>query len=224
MTTSVLAMASISKKVITALAGLFLMTFLAVHLSTNLLMLKPDNGEAFRKAVEFMTTNPVIRVMEFVLFAGFIIHILLAVTVTIGNWIARPVGYKVASKSYTYFMSRYMFHTGAIVFVFLLLHLWHFFAIKLGWATPPVPVNDSKDFYPVAKHFFTQVPFSVFYLVCFVFLGFHLNHALQSGFQTLGLNHNKYTPFVKIFSAVYAIAISVGFSIIPIYFLFFMKS
>ncbi|HHN47672.1 MAG TPA: succinate dehydrogenase, partial [Bacteroidales bacterium] len=70
-----LTLASISRKVITALAGLFLITFLAVHLSTNLLMLRPDNGEAFQLAVEFLSTNPLIKIMEIVLFAGFIIHI-----------------------------------------------------------------------------------------------------------------------------------------------------
>lgn len=223
MSNSTFSMASISKKVITALAGLFLITFLAVHLSTNLLMLKPDDGKSFREAVDFMTTNPIIRVMEPILFAGFVIHILLALIVTVRNWMARPVGYKVAQKSYTYFMSKYMFHTGAIVFIFLVLHLWHFFAIKVGWNPPAEMMSDKHDFYPLAVYLFQQPLFSAFYLISFVFLGFHLNHALQSGFQTLGWNHNKYTPAVKVISAVYAIVISVGFAIIPVYFLFLFK-
>lgn len=220
MSNSKLLMASISKKVITALAGLFLITFLAVHLTTNLLMLNSDEGAAFRKAVDFLGTNPLIKVMEIVLFAGFIIHIFLAAYVTISNWKARPVGYKVAQKSNTYFMSKYMFHTGVIVFIFLVLHLWHFFAIKMGWA-PQHEIMDSKhDFYPLAVHLFQQPLFSAFYLISFIFLGFHLSHALQSGFQTLGLNHNKYTPAVKMISTLYAIIISVGFAVIPVYFLF----
>ena len=223
MSNSTLTMASISKKVITALAGLFLITFLAVHLSTNLLMLRPDNGEAFRQAVDFLATNPLIMVMEIVLFAGFAIHILLALIVTFKNWSARPVGYKVAQKSYTYFMSKSMFQTGVIVFIFLLLHLWHFFAIKVGLNPMPDMMGDKHDFYPLAVHLFRQPLFSVFYLISFIFLGFHLNHALQSGFQTLGLNHNKYTPAVKVISAVYAIIVSVGFSVIPVYFLIFFK-
>jgi succinate dehydrogenase / fumarate reductase cytochrome b subunit len=220
MSSSTNTMTSISKKVITALAGLFLMTFLAMHMSTNLLMLKPDEGMAFRQAVDFLTTNPLIKAMEIVLFAGFIVHILLAAWVTVNNWMARPVGYKVAQKSYTYFMSKYMFHTGVIIFIFLLMHLWHFFAIKVGLAPKSELMSDVHDFYPLAVQLFQQTWFSVFYLVSFVFLGFHLNHALQSGFQTLGLNHSKYTPVVKVISAVYAIAIALGFSIIPVYFLF----
>lgn len=220
MSNSKLLMASISKKVITALAGLFLITFLAVHLTTNLLMLKPDDGAAFREAVKFLASNPLIKIMEIVLFAGFILHIILAVYVTISNWMARPVGYKVAQKSYTYFMSKYMFHTGVIVFIFLVLHLWHFFAIKMGWAPQHELMDNKHDFYPLAVYLFQQPLFSAFYLISFVFLGFHLSHALQSGFQTLGLNHNKYTPAVKLISSLYAIVISVGFAIIPVYFLF----
>jgi succinate dehydrogenase / fumarate reductase, cytochrome b subunit len=223
MSNSTLTFASISKKVITALAGLFLITFLAVHLFTNLLMLKPDDGDTFRIAVDFLATNPVIKIMEVVLFAGFIIHIMLGFIITISNWLARPVGYKVAQKSYTYFMSKYMFHTGVIVFIFLLLHLWHFYAIKIGLNPQPELMGDKHDFYPLAVYLFQQPLFSAFYLISFLFLGFHLNHALQSGFQTLSLNHNKYTPAVKAISAVYAIVISVGFAVIPLYYLFVFK-
>jgi len=220
MSNSKFLMASISKKVITALAGLFLMTFLAVHLTTNLLMLRPDDGAAFREAVKFLVTNPFIKIMEVVLFTGFILHILLAAYVTISNLKARPVGYKVAQKSNTYFMSKYMFHTGVIVFIFLVLHLWHFFAIKVGLAPLHEVMENKHDFYPMAVHLFQQPLVSAVYLISFVFLGFHLSHALQSGFQTLGLNHNKYTPAVKLISSLYAIIISVGFAIIPVYFLF----
>ncbi len=212
--------ASISRKVITALAGLFLITFLAVHLSTNLLMLKPDNGATFGKAVKFMTTNPLIKVMEVVLFSGFFIHILLGIFITLKNWAARPVGYKVTQRSYTYFMSKYMIHTGVIIFIFILLHLWHFYAIKMGVAPKNEVMKDIHDFYPLAVKYFQMPLFSFGYIIAFMFLGFHLNHALQSGFQTLGLNHNKYMPAVKMISTIYAIIVAIGFSVIPVYFLF----
>ncbi|MDP2424639.1 MAG: succinate dehydrogenase cytochrome b subunit [Bacteroidales bacterium] len=217
--------ASISRKVITALAGLFLITFLGIHLIANLMMIKPDDGATFNEVVHFLSTNPLIKIMEIVLFAGFIIHILLAVFVTILNWMTRPVGYLVPTKSHTNFMSKYMFHTGVIILIFLVLHLWHFFAIKLGWAPMnPQFMKNEQDFYPLAVHLFQQPLFSVFYIVSFVFLGFHLNHALQSGFQTLGLSHNKYTPAVKVFSTIYSLVIAVGFTIIPLFFLFIYKA
>jgi succinate dehydrogenase / fumarate reductase cytochrome b subunit len=56
-----------------------------------------------------------------------------------------------------------------------------------------------------------QVTFSmlwvvIVYVLAMVSLAYHLLHGFQSAFQTLGLNHKKYTPLIK--------AIGVGFSII----------
>jgi succinate dehydrogenase / fumarate reductase cytochrome b subunit len=54
------------------------------------------------------------------------------------------------------------------------------------------------------------------YIISFLALGFHLNHAIQSAFQSLGLEHSKYTPAIKLISTVYALILTIGFSIIPI--------
>jgi succinate dehydrogenase / fumarate reductase cytochrome b subunit len=62
--------------------------------------------------------------------------------------------------------------------------------------------------------------YAILYMVLMVFLAFHLNHAFQSAFQTLGLNHTKYTPFIKFVGTLYSIFIPLGFAIIPAYFLF----
>jgi succinate dehydrogenase / fumarate reductase cytochrome b subunit len=61
--------------------------------------------------------------------------------------------------------------------------------------------------------------FSIIYIVSFVFLGFHLNHAFQSAFQSLGWDHPKYSPMIKMVGLVYAIVVPAGFIIIPLYFL-----
>ena len=59
------------------------------------------------------------------------------------------------------------------------------------------------------------------YIVFMIILGFHLNHAFQSAFQTLEMNHSKYTPTIKINSTIYSIGIAAGFAIIPVFYLFF---
>jgi succinate dehydrogenase / fumarate reductase cytochrome b subunit len=213
-------LSSISHKYVVALAGLFLMLFLCFHLFTNLLMLKGD-GESFQQAVEFLSANPLIKAMEYVLFAGFIIHILFGVLVWATNSQARPVKYYVAQASETSYFSKFMIHTGLIILAFLIIHLNNFFFVKLGWAPMPEYAADSHDFFSMAVVKFQEPIYSLIYLVSFVFLGFHLKHAFQSAFQTLGLNHNKYFPAIKVIGTLYALAISIGFSIIPIYFLFF---
>ncbi|MEI6853755.1 MAG: succinate dehydrogenase cytochrome b subunit [Bacteroidota bacterium] len=211
---------SITKKIIMGAFGLFLALFLLVHLTINLLLLCGDDGKLFMAASEFMKTNIFIKVFEYVLFGGFFIHILFGVIVTLKNWASRPVRYFTPNKSTTSFFSKYMIYTGAIVFVFLILHFMHFFFVKLGWVNAPAGV-DKHDFYTMAVMLFTNKIYSIIYIAFFLFLGFHLNHAIQSGFQTLGLNHNKYNATIKTVSTIYALIVTIGFTIVPVYFMFF---
>jgi len=214
---------SLSHKYIMAAAGAFLMLFLVSHLSTNLLLIVGDGGETFDKAVEFLLTNPFIKIMEYVLFAGFIIHIIIGVILELHNRRARPVGYNVPLKSETSAFSRFMIHSGIIIFIFLLIHLYNFFFVKLGFVPKYGGAESTVDFYPMVAHTFQNPVYSIIYIVSFVFLGFHLKHAFQSAFQSFGLNHDKYMPAIKIAGTIYAIVIAVGFTIIPLYFMFLYK-
>ncbi len=129
---------SVGRKLVMGLTGLFLVSFLFVHLGGNLLLFKSDNGLAFNEYTRFMTTNSVIRVMEWVLFGGFIAHIVYAAMLSRQNRQARPTGYaynKNAGKSSTWF-SRNMGLTGTIVLLFLVLHLTMFWGkYKFGEGT-----------------------------------------------------------------------------------------
>src|SRR5450759_2087431 len=102
---------SISKKIVMALAGLFLLTFLPVHLVINLMLLKSD-PEPFNEAARFMATFPLIKIFEVVLFGAILIHISWGILIQIQNWLARPVGYVTINKSETSFFSRFMIWTG----------------------------------------------------------------------------------------------------------------
>jgi len=210
---------SITKKVVMALAGLFLITFLLVHLGINLLLLTNDDGAAFKVAVEFMGTNPLIKIMEIFLMGGFALHIILGVIIQIQNWMARPIRYKVEGYSHISFFSKYMIHTGAIIFIFLCIHFFNFYFVKLGLVNPPTGV-DQHDFYQMATLLFADKFYAILYVVLMVFLGFHLHHAFQSAFQTMGLNHSKYTPVIKTLSTIYAIVVPLGFASIPLFFMF----
>ncbi len=211
---------SVTKKIVMAVAGLFLISFLMVHLGINLLMLRSDGGVMFSEAVHFMTTNFLIKIFEVVLFGGFLIHIIFGIILQVYNWIARPDRYKVEGFSHTSFFSKYMIHTGAVIFVFLAIHFTNFYFIKLGLVDPPVGVAP-HDFYTRAMLLFSSDFYAVLYIVLMVFLGFHLQHAFQSAFQTLGLAHSKYTPVIKAIGTIYAIVVPAGFVLIPVYFMFF---
>jgi succinate dehydrogenase / fumarate reductase cytochrome b subunit len=201
---------SISKKFVMALAGLFLLMFLPVHFVINLLLLKND-PVPFNKAAHFMATFPVIKILEVILMASILVHIIYGVFLQIQNWLARPVGYVSGQRSKTSSLSRFMIWTGASVLTFLVLHFFNFYFIKLGL----VP-GDPENFYSVVHNLFRIPVYNYIYLTCFLLLGFHLHHAFSSAFQTLGLNHRIWTPVVKAAAWLYAIAIPAGFAFISI--------
>jgi len=206
---------SVTKKIVMALAGLFLITFLVVHMGINLLLLL-DDPEPFGIAAHFMATNIVIKIFEIVLMAGFLIHILWGIILQIQNWMARPIRYKVTANTQTSFFSKYMIYTGLIILIFLMIHFVNFYFVKLGLVK-----GDHENFYGMAHELFKIPGYIIFYLVSFVLLAFHLHHAFQSAFQTLGINHGKYTPVVKAIGLIYSIVVPAGFAIIPIIIYFF---
>jgi len=201
---------SLSKKFVMALAGLFLLLFLPVHLYINLMLLKSDPAP-FNRAAHFMATFPVIKVVEVLILAAIIIHITWGIFIQIQNWLARPVGYAAGNRSGTAFFSRFMIWTGATVLTFLLLHFFNFYFIRLGLVQ-----GNPDDFYGVAHNLFKIPAYNYIYLACFLLLGLHLYHAFNSAFQTLGLNHRIWTPVVKAVSLIYAILLPAGFSFISL--------
>lgn len=201
---------SISKKFVMALAGLFLLLFLPVHLGINLFLLK-DNPDVFNKAAHFMATFAPVKVVEIALLLSLIIHIIWALILQIQNWLSRPVRYAVRNKSETSAFSRFMIWTGGAVLIFLIIHFFNFYFIKLGLVE-----GNPENFYTVAYQLFSIKGYVILYWICFILLGLHLYHSFQSALQTLGLNHRIWTPVVKAFSLIYAIVIPGGFAVIPL--------
>ncbi len=201
---------SITKKFVMALAGLFLLLFLPVHLTINLMLLKND-PEPFNKAAHFMATFPLVRIMEIVLIGAILLHITWGILLQVQNWLARPVGYVSRNRSETSFFSKFMIWTGASVLTFLVLHFFNFYFVKLGLVQ-----GNPEDFYSLAHSLFKIPAYNYIYLVCFSLLGLHLFHAFYSAFQTLGLNHRLWSPVVKVVAVIYAIILPAGFAFISI--------
>lgn len=210
--------ASITKKIVMSLVGLFLTSFLVVHMSINLLILFDDTRQLFNEAAHFMATNPFIQTFQWILFIGFIVHIILGLVLQIQNWMARPVGYDRKGSSEMSFFSKYMIHTGAIVFIFLLLHFANFF-VKAKFGHLEEITYDSgtfEDLGILVVQLFQDGGYVAFYVIAILLLGFHLEHGFQSAFQSLGLNHSKYTPVIKVVGTLFSIAITFGYIAIPL--------
>lgn len=215
---------SVGKKLILSLSGLFLIVFLLVHLTANLFLL--GGSESYNAATHFMDTNPIIQIMQPVLALGFLVHILWGIVIQIQNWKATPVKYnKVNRKNSSKWSSRNMIWLGLFIFGFLTIHLWNYFYIMKFQADTMLVSNEGiHDAYKLVSDLFTDANYgyiyTAVYLISFIALGLHLNHAFWSAFQTLGLSNNLWRKRLSIAGTLYAILIAVGFSIIPIFFLF----
>ncbi|MCF8227913.1 MAG: succinate dehydrogenase cytochrome b subunit [Bacteroidales bacterium] len=215
---------SLTKKYVMALAGLFLITFLFVHLGINLLVLCKGSAnyearELFNIAAHFMGTNVLIKIFEVVLFGGFIIHIIYGFVLQIQNWMARPKRYKKENFSFTSPFSKFMIHTGIIIFIFLIIHLFDFYFKAKIYGDVKEVIYDGKHYHDLGLLVidkFQHLGFVIFYVVILIFLGFHLHHAFQSVFQSLGLNHPRYMPVLKTISLIISIILPLGFMIIPL--------
>ena len=189
-----------------AIAGLFLLIFLPVHLVINFLLLKSD-PEPFNSASRFMATFLPVKIVEVLLMTSILVHVIYGIYLQI----VRPAGYVSGNKSETTFFSKFMIWTGASVMTFLVLHFFNFYFIKLG-----IVEGNPEDFYSTVHYLFKIPAYNFIYLACFVLLGFHLYHAIISASQTLGLNHRIWTPIIKKAALMYAIVIPSGFSFISI--------
>jgi len=210
---------SIGKKLMVALAGIFLILFLLVHLGINLTLILTESSKPFNVAAHFMGTNIIIKVFELILFTAFLLHIIYVLILQIQNWIARPKRYKIPNYSQISFFSKFMIWLGGIILIFLVIHLTDFY-FKSKFGHLEEITYDNIRYYTDLSSLVIQkfhIPgIVIFYIACFLILGFHLWHGFHSAFQTLGLNHKVYTPVIKKLGMVYTILLVSGFTIIPL--------
>ncbi len=204
---------SVGKKVLMGLTGLFLISFLVVHVSLNATIFFNDGGQTFNAGADFMAHNPVIRIMEIVLFAGLIIHIVQALTLTLANKKARPVAYaKIDGAANSSWYSRSMGILGSLLLLFLVSHLSHF------WIGTKIAVfkHEEHNTYLEMKEVFSHWYVVLIYLVGVIALCYHLLHGFQSAFQSLGLNHKNYTPLIKKVGVWFSIIVCLLFAAMPV--------
>lgn len=210
---------TLGRKLLMALTGLFLILFLVVHLAGNLQLLFPDGGKTFNMYAQNMATNPFIRVVSIGNFAFILIHVIYSIILTRQNKKSRPVAYAVSkSATNSTWASRNMGLLGTIILLFLIVHLRGFwYEFKFGEL--PYVIYDGiqyKNVYAIITEAYSNIAIVGIYVVCMGFLAFHLSHGFASAFQTLGLNHSKYSPIIKKTGIAFSIIIPTLFALIPI--------
>ena len=209
---------TIGRKLIMSLTGLFLISFLLVHLVGNLQLLKGDEGAAFNVYAYFMTHNPVIKTISYGLYFFILLHTFVGMALWAKNRKSKGQKNAVSTGANSSWASKNMALLGTLIFAFILIHMGDFWLKMKLDQTPMVTISGEsyKDLYALCVITFEKPLFVIAYIIGMIVLSFHLWHGFQSAFQTLGLNHQKYTPIIHGLGKIFAILVPLGFAIIPI--------
>ena len=210
---------SVGKKIVMALTGLFLISFLVVHVGLNACIWANDGGVMFNKAAHFMGSMIVIRIFEIGLLLGIFIHIIQGYVLEFSNRPKRGKAYKVAyANKGSKWYSRSMGLLGTILFLFFLLHWYHFWIPSrfTGMEEKIVDGKTMHDLFTLMKITFTELWVVVVYVVACFSLCWHLLHGFQSAFRTLGVTNQRYLKLIQIIGAAFSIIVSTAFAMMPV--------
>lgn len=202
---------SLGKKYVMGLTGIFLCLFLAIHLAGNFLLYA--GAGAYNEYAHKLHANPALLLAaEIPLYLAIVVHLYLAFTTARNNTDARgPVGY---SQKHTKIYNRIlgiqpesiMFFTGAVVFIFMAIHIYDFKS------------RDKAVYEPFqwAVLILGNMTTKIIYVIGSLILGVHVSHGFRSAFQSLGLNHPKYNKLLDRSSIAFALVVAIGFASFPI--------
>ena len=209
---------TIGRKYAMALSAMFLLLFLIMHLSVNLLSVFGEDGP-FNAASDFMGYNPLVQfIMQPILIFAVVFHFVMGFVLELKNRSARPIKYGMNNgAANSTWMSRNMIISGLVVLAFLGLHLYDFWWHEMNFKYIEGIMPDQARFWPELHAKFADLWRVVIYVIAFILLGLHLAHGFQSSFQSIGARHPKYTPIIKAVGTWYSILIPAGFIFIALY-------
>jgi succinate dehydrogenase / fumarate reductase cytochrome b subunit len=181
------------------------------------------DAKAYNLYGHALVSNPLLYVAEAGLVAFFSYHALMALWLAIKNRGARSSRYAVLPNGpkRTTWTQRSLQAQGILILTFVVLHLVTF---KYGaHYTITYGETEVRDLHKLVIETFQQPIYVAWYLLALFLLGLHLSHGVGSTFQTLGLNHPRYNPIIKVGSVLYAIIVSAGFISQPLYVYFLYR-
>jgi len=212
----------VGKKLVMAFTGIFLILFLIVHCTANACIFVPDHGVTFNEVAHFLGTNWILHVLEIGLIAGFLLHIMQGIMLTVQNRTKRPVNYKLKRRPDTTWYSRSMGLLGVLILIFLIIHLDHFWvhtrlaAIFGGLDEVSYSSMKVDNLFGRMQEVFSHAWVVVVYLLALLALGWHLAHGFQSAFRTLGMSSSKYIPVIRGVGFAFSIIVPLVFAAMPV--------
>lgn len=197
------------KKAVMAVSGAALFGFVAVHLAGNLqIFLGPERFNGYAHSLRELGALLWVARAGLLLMAG--LHIWSTIQLAVAKSHARPISYARYQPSKSTYASRSMYMSGPIVAAFVVYHL-----LQFTFGAGGTPYDPGDPYGNVIAGFRVPVV-SIAYIVAMALLCLHLRHGLWSALQTLGVNHPRYTPKLRVLAMLIALLIFFGFISIPI--------
>lgn len=211
---------SLGKKYIMAVTGLGMVGYVVIHMIGNLTIYAgPDVINTYAEKLHQMV--PLLWGFRIALLALFLAHICTGTMLYLENRRARPIRYAKKSNVKTSFPAETMIWSGLLLGIFVIYHLLHF---TLRVTNPEISnfidITGRPDVFAMVALSFTRVSISLVYIMAMIILLLHLYHGIQSIFQSLGANVEKTLPIIEKGGRAAAFVLLLGFSSIPITFLY----
>jgi len=207
---------SVGTKLLIGLTGLALFAYMLLHLVGNAIIF--FGQDAFNEYSHMLVSNPLIVPIEIGLLLVFVVHIYKTMTMWRRNAAARPIGYAKKERAYhtsrKSFASSTMIASGLILAAFVIVHVKQF---KFGTFYLAAGSESVRDLYRTEIEVFRNPLWVTFYVVATLIVGLHMRHGIASAFQSLGLDHPRYTKRLVVTGIALAILIGGGLAVIPVW-------
>lgn len=209
---------TVGKKVVMAITGLIWIGFVALHVAGNL---QAFAGREKLNAYSALLHGPgaeLLWLMRGVLIVSLVLHVLMAVQLTRLARAARPVGYHKRDAQVSTLASRTMRWGGLLLLAFIVFHVLHFTTRQVdpgNWAHRSDAAGRYDIYGNIVASF--RIPWvTAVYLLAMVGLAFHMWHGVWSFGRSLGVARPSGHPLRRRVAPVLAIALWLGFSLVPI--------
>jgi len=201
-----------------AVTGVVWVGYLVLHVAGNL---QAFMGQAKINAYSALLHGPAVELLwlvRAVLLVSLVLHVTMAFQLTRAARAARPDDYKRREPQVSTIASRTMRWGGVLILIFVIFHVLHFTTRHVdpaGFATT-MDAAGRYDIYGNVVGSFRIWWVTVVYLVAVAIVGLHLWHGVWSFGRSLGVARPSDRPLRRRFAPWLAIAIWLGFSLVPI--------
>jgi len=201
----------VGKKVVMGVTGIIGIGFVILHSLGNLLVFR--GPAAINSYSHFLKSGGrLLWGLRTVLIVAVILHVVAAVQLTRQSRAARPIGYVKRDPQAATIASRTMRWGGALLLVFIVLHILHFTSGTIR----PAGVFSHEDVYTNVVASFRVWWVSLFYIVAMVALGLHLFHGAWSSVRSIGVSPESREPLHHRISLLLAVLVWVAFTAVPV--------